>query len=55
MSEVVKEKDEQAKAVLESCFPDRKVIMIDSLALNPVSYTHLIKRGEGVLNLPNGN
>ena len=34
MSEVVKEKDEQAKAVLESCFPDRKVIMIDSLALN---------------------
>ena len=32
MSEVVKEKDEQAKAVLESCFPDRKVIMIDSLA-----------------------
>lgn len=34
MSEVVKEKDEQAKAVLESCFPDRKVIMIDSLVLN---------------------
>ena len=34
MSEVVKEKDEQAKAVLEGCFPDRKVIMIDSLALN---------------------
>ena len=34
MNEVVKEKDEQAKAVLESCFPDRKVIMIDSLALN---------------------
>lgn len=34
MSEAVKQKDEQAKSVLESCFPDRKVIMIDSLALN---------------------
>lgn len=34
MPEIVREKDEAAKAVLESCFPDRKVIMIDSLALN---------------------
>ena len=34
MPDVVREKDEAAKAVLESCFPDRKVIMIDSLALN---------------------
>lgn len=34
MDEVIKQKDEQAKKILESCFPDRKVIMIDSLALN---------------------
>ncbi|MDD5807367.1 MAG: agmatine deiminase family protein [Eggerthellales bacterium] len=31
---VVKEKDEQAKAVLQKCFPDREVIMVDSYYLN---------------------
>lgn len=30
----VKEKDEQAKKVLEQCFPDRKVVQINTLALN---------------------
>lgn len=34
MDEAIKDKDEQAEAALKSCFPDRKVIMIDSLALN---------------------
>lgn len=30
----IKEKDAQAEAVLKDCFPDRKVIMADTLALN---------------------
>ena len=30
----VKEKDEQAKRILEQCFPDRKVVQINTLALN---------------------
>lgn len=34
MDRAVKEKDEQAEAVLNRCFPDRKVVMINSLALN---------------------
>lgn len=34
MDPVIKEKDEKAEAVLKACFPDRNVIMIDSLALN---------------------
>lgn len=33
-SEKVREKDAQAKAVLESCFPGRRVIPIDAFALN---------------------
>lgn len=31
---VIKEKDEQAERVLQECFPDRKVVMVDSFALN---------------------
>ncbi|MBO1626095.1 agmatine deiminase family protein [Bacillus arachidis] len=34
LSEKIKEKDEQAQKVLEEVFPDRKVIMIDTIALN---------------------
>lgn len=34
MDEAIKEKDEKAEAVLKQCFPDRKIVMIDSLALN---------------------
>lgn len=34
MDPAIKAKDEAAKAVLEECFPDRKVIMADTLALN---------------------
>lgn len=34
LDEKIKEKDERAKAILEQCFPDRKVVMIDALALN---------------------
>lgn len=34
MDEAIKEKDAQAEAALKACFPDRKVVMIDSLALN---------------------
>lgn len=34
MDPVIKEKDEQAERVLQECFPDRKVVMIDSFALN---------------------
>lgn len=30
----IKEKDEQARRVLQECFPDREVVMIDSFALN---------------------
>ena len=30
----IKEKDEQAKAVLQKCFPDRKIVQINTLALN---------------------
>lgn len=30
----VKEKDEQAKKVLQECFPDRKIVQINTLALN---------------------
>lgn len=33
-SDEIRKKDEAAKAILEKCFPDRKVIMIDALALN---------------------
>lgn len=34
MDESIKEKDAQAEAALQAAFPDRKVVMIDSLALN---------------------
>lgn len=34
MDPAIKAKDEQAEAVLNDCFPGRKVVMIDSLALN---------------------
>lgn len=34
LSEVIREKDERVKAILESVFPDRKVVMIDAMALN---------------------
>lgn len=34
LSEKIKEKDEQTQKVLEEVFPDRKVIMIDTIALN---------------------
>lgn len=34
MPEEVRERDEQAKAVLESVFPDRRVVTINTLALN---------------------
>lgn len=34
LPEVIKEKDEQAKKVLEAIFPDRKVITINTTALN---------------------
>lgn len=34
LSEKIKEKDEQAQKILEEVFPDRKVIMIDTIALN---------------------
>ncbi len=34
MDPKVKEKDEKAHEILQKCFPDREVIMIDSLALN---------------------
>ncbi len=34
MDKTIKEKDQQAEDVLKECFPDRKVVMIDSLALN---------------------
>lgn len=34
MDEAIKEKDEQAEAALKAAFPNRRVVMIDSLALN---------------------
>ena len=34
MDPAIKAKDEQAEAVLQACFPDRRVVMVDSLALN---------------------
>ena len=34
MSESIREKDERARKILEECFPGRKVVMIDTLALN---------------------
>lgn len=34
MDPAIKAKDEQAEAVLRACFPDRRVVMVDSLALN---------------------
>ena len=34
MPESIRKKDEQAKAVLEACFPDREVVQINTLALN---------------------
>lgn len=34
MDSVIKAKDDQAESVLRSCFPDRQVVMVDSLALN---------------------
>ena len=34
MASVVKEKDEKAEAVFKECFPDRNVVMLDTLALN---------------------
>lgn len=34
MDASIKEKDERAKSVLQECFPDREVIMIDVFALN---------------------
>ena len=34
MPESVREKDEEALKVLQSCFPDRKVVQINTLALN---------------------
>ena len=34
MDESIREKDQQAEAALQAVFPDRKVVMIDSLALN---------------------
>ena len=34
MDPAIKGKDEAAQAVLEECFPDRTVVMVDSLALN---------------------
>ena len=34
MDPEVRKKDEEAERVLKDCFPDRKVVMIDSLALN---------------------
>lgn len=34
MSPDIRQKDQKAEAVLKKCFPDRKVVMIDSLALN---------------------
>ena len=32
--EDIRERDEQAKAVLQSVFPNRKIVMIDALAVN---------------------
>ena len=34
LPEIIREKDAQAKAVLESCFPDRRVVQINTMALN---------------------
>lgn len=34
MPESIREKDEEARRVLESCFPDRRVVQINTLALN---------------------
>lgn len=34
MDDSIKERDEQAKRILQECFPDREVIMIDAFALN---------------------
>lgn len=34
MDLIIKEKDERAERVLQECFPDRKIVMIDSFALN---------------------
>jgi agmatine deiminase len=34
MDKVVKDKDNKATAVLQECFPDRKVVMVDALPLN---------------------
>jgi len=34
MTDEIKQKDEQAKGVLESLFPDRKVVMLDARAVN---------------------
>lgn len=34
MDERIKEKDKQAERILQECFPDRKIVMIDVFALN---------------------
>jgi agmatine deiminase len=34
MDPIIKQKDEKAEALLQECFPERKVIMIDTIALN---------------------
>lgn len=34
MSSMIRRKDEQAKMVLQQCFPNRDVVMVDSFALN---------------------
>lgn len=34
MDPIIKEKDERARQILQECFPDRKIVMIDSFALN---------------------
>lgn len=34
MPEIIKEKDEKAQSVLQEAFPDRKVVMIDTIAIN---------------------
>lgn len=34
MDPAIKAKDEQAESVLKACFPNREVVMVDSLALN---------------------
>ena len=34
MSEEIKRRDEEAKGILQSVFPNRKVVMLDALAVN---------------------